>query len=233
MRASELWALSQGKSCYGDKRCHWCAAPCQPGTPHDDLLPVPFVRSKSKALCPASLWICVGCDLFRRRRRTVHFLEGGFRDSQCPQDWGWLVTDEARAIRSDSSQTLYKVLLAPPKSFCLALLDPLERGNGVRIGGKQTIVKNLPHLWAVNEEEGALAFTVNNAPYEYVPYELEMALSTKDAQMSPGVRVLVRLLGAYPPLEAKKDETEMQAETQYSRARGFEPTKHVKPKSGK
>ena len=232
MRATELWALSCGKVCEGEQSCHWCGAPCDPGTTHDDLPPVPFVCSKSLAFRPASPWICMGCDLFRRKRTTIRFLDGNaWRDGQCPMDWGWVMygissEPSVLAVRREDSVSLYKILMAPPHMFCLALLDPLEN----KPKSRQVGVKNLPHLWRVNESAGrktgeSLQFTVNNVPFDYAPYDLEVALSTKDAPMSPGVRALVRLFGTYPPLEAKKSEPTKQA---FAEAKESAPKKETK-----
>lgn len=147
----------------------------------------------------------------------MRFLEGGFLDRQCPMDWGWFVSSEARAVRRDDSQALYRLLLNPPKAFCLALLDPLEGGGKVR-------AKNLPHFWTVNEGETekdkSVSFTLNNVPHEYTIWDLEAALSIKDAPQTPGVRALVRLFGIYPPLEARKADKERSPDETFNKKKG-------------
>lgn len=206
MLASELWASIQRQKCEGPHQCHWCSGPCDRGTSHDDLPPIPFVKSKSMAKRPGSSWICVGCESYRRRKQVVRFLDGNaFRDCQSPSDHSWLLTDKgAKGIRRwEDSEATYRVLLKPPRTFCLALLDVPAKGK----------VENMLHLWTVNENKvdwgtgDELTFTVNNVQFSYTIYELTTALSTRDAPpMSPGVQALTNLFGTYPPLEAKKDE---------------------------
>ena len=229
MLATELWAMTQGKLCEGPTRCHWCTAPCPPGTAHDDCPPVPFVKSRSLAKRPSSPWICAGCSLFRRKRTTIHFLDGnGYKDGQCPVDWGWLmfadpVEATARAIRREDSASIYKVLLKPPSFFCLALLD-----------GKNQ--KNLPHLWHVNETASewkngeSLSFTINNVSFDYSIYELESALSTRGVQTGPGVAVLAGMFGPYPPLEALKDREQRPAQVVHATSA---PTDHIEAKGSR
>lgn len=200
MRATELWAKANGEECWGDQSCHWCSAPCQPGCPHDDLPPVPFVRSRSNALRPGNPWICVGCQTFRRKRQSVRFLDGNcWRDGQCPLNHSWFLTEkEARSIRIPfDGFPLYKRLLSPPKAFVLALIDKEE---------------NRPHQWAVNQKDewqagDEIKFTLNNVVFSYTPYELELALTKRKAR-TPGVDILIDKFGPYPPLEKKPEEPE-------------------------
>jgi len=214
MLASELWALTQRQKCEGKYQCHWCSGPCDRGVPHDDLPPIPFIKSKSLAKRPASPWICLGCENFRRKKRTVKFIDGNaWKDCQAATDHSWLLTlndrgqSDAKAIRRfEDSEAAYRALLKPPRTFTLALLD-------VPLNGGKAKTENLIHLWTINENKqdwgtgDELAFTLNNVQFSYTIYELTTALSTKDAPpMSPGVQALTNLFGIYPPLEAKKDE---------------------------
>jgi hypothetical protein len=213
MLASKLWALAHasdarklGKEAQlEDSECHWCAGKCSRKFVHDDAPPVPFVRSRSKAVRPGNPWICNGCYLFRRRRLTVRFLDEAqsFRDAQCPLGWGWWLTERgAWALRINEAITIWELLLKPPLTFALAFLDWGRPGEAC---------DNLVHLWETNDLETIeggtpLRFTINNVPHTYSCYELKQGLSKKGAPMAAGVRALVELLGPCPRLEALKEE---------------------------
>lgn len=187
MLASELWAAAHGVRCTGPDQCHWCSAPCERAVPHDDPPPMIGVR-RTPCLRPANGYVCVGCQLFRRKRLTVNFLGGGFRDGRTPQDHSWLVTQsDVLGVDGRSGRALYEVLLSPPPRFLLSLLDdpPL---------GPQT--PNLLQLMVCNdfakiEADTPLVFTVNGVRHYYTVYELEESMYGEAA--GPGVRALDRL----------------------------------------
>lgn len=200
MRASELYALSQSSRCEGKEACHWCLGPCTQLWRHDDVTHTPFSKSPQMPRNPAGHYVCSGCWHWRRKRLTVDFLSGGYKDRQEPKDWSWLLTkDKAWGVRVSENefgdgrkdgQQLFNILLKPPAKFCLSLIT--------------TKVPNLIHLMAVNETGDVKAdttfkFTLDHALYEYTVYELEEALTGRedDSQgKSPGVRALVRLFGS-------------------------------------
>lgn len=163
---------------------------------HDDAPVVPFVKNQSVALRPSELWICKACWAFRRRRCTVRFMDGGFKDGQAPMAHSWLFTEkEAVAVRVGQAggRSLYGVLLRPPRRFCVALLDP-DNAQAV----------NHLQLMEVNDHyelrgDTPLRFTVDGVKFSYTVYELEQGLKNGTQGLQAGVRELVRLLGTPTP----------------------------------
>lgn len=189
---STLFAGSQGATCEGPERCHWCSAPCTRRWTHDDPPPTPFQRSSLSALVPGSPWVCLACWMYRRKRVTVTTLaERKQIDGQCLMHHPWLATPEdILVITKDDHDALYETLLFPPLKFCLSLV------------GRDGKVKNLIQFAAVNDLEKIAAdtelhFTLNNHPLSYTIYELEEGLKGGLDGRMPGVRALVDFLGPY------------------------------------
>lgn len=197
---SELFAHSQGSTCNGDGRwrCHWCGGKCQNEFVHDDPPPIPFVRSKSTALCPFETYICYGCWLWRRPRVTVNFLAGGFQDRQAAKDHSWWITEEgAWALKNpEDYQEVYRRLIKPPKRFLLALRGEKEK------------LDTLIQLCIANDPGGItgetpLYYTLNNIRHTYSIYELTEAIKLGCETYGPGIRALWSFLGE-PPDDLKK-----------------------------
>src|SRR5262245_42510004 len=101
MRASELYAFSQGHLCEGKERCHWCTGPCTQKWMHDDIPHQPFRKSAQLPRYVAGPYVCAGCWLWRRKSLTAWFLDGGFKDRQEPKKLSWLITvDGAKAVKT-------------------------------------------------------------------------------------------------------------------------------------
>lgn len=197
--ASDLFALSQGTQCHsnGFSKCHWCANPkCTSEFAHDDVPPIPFVRSKSTSLCPVEPYICYGCWLWRRERVTVRFLVDDFQDRQTAKNHSWWITeDNAYALRSQKDfDEVYRLLLKPPRKFILTLKEPG--------------FDNLLQLCVANDPGGILGetplyFTLNNIKHSFTVYEVTEAVKNGPAAYGPGVRALWQFLGE-PPEDVKK-----------------------------
>ena len=188
--ASQLFALSQNNKCEGKLECHWCGAPCTDRWPHDNLPNVYFIKP-FYAKRPGNSYICAGCWSFRRKRVTIHFLDGKFKDGQTPKELSWFISEQkAFAVRIENSSELYKQLLNPPKCFVLGLLDnPCKTPNNLH----QMLVNFNQEIKA----DTILYFTINNIPHNYTIYDLESALSNEMAGKTPGVAALCRLFGPY------------------------------------
>lgn len=195
MIASEMYALSQANRCHGTHECHWCAGPCTSLITHNDLDLMPFIRSTSGARRPANPYICIGCWLFRRKSITAFFLDGSFKDRQCPMLHSWWIepgVSFAVDLKSIGDQEeLLERLLNPPHHFSLMILDDAQ--------------ENMLHRAVANNNSEILSgtslkFTYANITHEYVPYELEDILM-KDSDpsgKSSGSRVLAELLKDAP-----------------------------------
>lgn len=188
--ASELYALSQNGICSGSNECHWCGGPCSSNFPHDDPPPIIGIKARSPCKRPANSYICNGCWLFKRKRITISYLGGGYKDGQCPSFYSWWITEKgAWAITNEDKEELYECLLDPPSKFVLALLD-----------GKS---ENYLQLAEINNHQDKilgstpLVFTINNITHYYNVYELTEALINGPDGKEPGVGALLRLLGPY------------------------------------
>lgn len=198
--ASCLYALTNNTKNVGPFECHWCASECQSLWIHDDPPPIPFVRSKTTAKRPGSGYICAGCWLWRRKRITIEWLGGGYKDGQCPQkhSW-WIARDGAFGLNPETSySSLFDKLLKPPTEFVLSFVN----------GG----MDNLLQLSLLNQHDQiradtSLHFTINNIPHCYTIYELESALTSEDQNgCSPGVSALIKILGPHPSFKIKTEE---------------------------
>lgn len=202
---AQLYASLQQYHCDGTDHCHWCGSPCHRFHLHDDPPPIIGIRSKSGAKYPANAYMCWGCYLFRRERMTVEHLsklqppDKGYTDGQCPMNHSWFITTSgARIILKKDYPALWQLLLNPPLTFCLALLDPPAN--------------NFVHLFHLNEvmeiKAGTpLKFTINNILHSYTVHELEDALTSKTLDgKEPGVHALLRLLG--PPISSSPSLSE-------------------------
>jgi len=187
LTASDLYALSQSRKNEGDQLCHWCRSKCNRNRQHDDPYPVPFCRTRTTALNPNSLYVCDGCDLWRRTRCTVWFLRGIFADRQAilKHSW-WCDGTDALAILPDDYPKLWERLLNPPRRFFLSLVT----------AGKD----NLLQLCAANDlteikATTPLLYTLDGIRHTYTVYELEEAAQRGDGDgLEPGCRVLYDLL---------------------------------------
>lgn len=201
LTASQIYASSQGVKCIGQRRCHWCAAPCtEQYICYDDPV-VLFEKRKSTAKLFGEPYLCIACWNFQRPRTTVPFLHGGLVDGKAPRDYSWWITpSNAWGITPiESADKMYALLLDPPRCFVLALLE----GSGY---------KNDIHLALANEPEELKAdtplhFTINNVPHSYTTYELREALKGKQSGREPGVHAIMRWLGPYndPTPEVKRE----------------------------
>ncbi len=207
MLASQLYALSQSNRCEGTETCHWCSAPCQRLWLHDEPPAVIGVKRDRLARCPNSIYVCVGCWMWRRGSVTVGFLPHpngngvpSYKDRQKSPLWSWLITDtNSWAIRKSDNEELVKILLEPPLRFFLSLLD----GDKPPPNHLQMCIAN-----DLERIEGAtpLAFTVNNIPHKYTVYELEDVLTGGDSNgKEPGVQALVRILDIKKRVKEKRE----------------------------
>lgn len=197
MTASELYAISQSTKCGGDDECYWCGSPCTKAMPHWETPAVAGTNTPRKfAARPGNQYMCVGCWMWRRRRVTAQFVGGGFKDGQAINlhSW-WITTAGAYAIRQGDETALYDRLLAPPGRFCLALLE-----GGCRNEIQLMTTNDLKSVTV----ETPLAFTINNVRQTYTVYELEEGLTYGTEGKMPGVRELIRILGAYTLPEVRR-----------------------------
>lgn len=202
MLASELYALSQSRKCDGPWICHWCGGPCDGILQHDDPGGIPFIKgvNPQQAKRLTSPYYCIGCWLWRRTSLTATFLDGSYKDRQMPIRHSWWITkDGATAINWLDKQRLLPLLLKPPCSFCVALIDePIYEPN------KQPI-RNEIHLAFANDisvikAETTLQFTINNTAHTYNVYELEQATKYQGLTgRMPGVRALIKWMELPPP----------------------------------
>lgn len=210
--ASELYAASQGDCCQGVDECYWCSAPCGHIYMHNQHRPQPGDRVYKPGVTvlrqgervyqyaarPGNGFICKGCWLWRRPRITVTYLDGRFKDIQNPSNHSWFITyDGAWGVDVLCNKHLYEKLLDPPFAFCVALVDKLDEQNHIQFAvvNEHGEVKNNTELF----------FTIDNVKYSYSVFELEDSLRSGDSQgKSPGVRELIRVLGAYKLPEKPK-----------------------------
>lgn len=222
-QASEFYAGSEGAACCGGQQCHYCTAPCTRLWRHREPPPVPFARSTTTAKKPESPWMCQACWLWQRKRVTVHWLSGGFKDCLCAMDHSWLIREGcARAVRSECREELYKILLAPPLKFSLSLLE----------GDKPP--PNLLQLHLLNDNaevkaDTELHYTINNIPHAYTVYELEETLLHGEDGRMPGARALLRVLGPMPGMVREEDKEKLRK----GRPTVEERMNRVDPREGK
>mgnify|MGYP000446835940 FL=1 len=200
MTASDLYAISQGYKNEGSEKCHWCGSCCTRQWKHDDPGPVPFQRGKPyrPSAFPASPWICKGCWAWKRKRITVKFLNGTFKDGQCPEDHSWWIEEGgAYGIQPSMYTHLRDKLLSPPLRFLL-LLKIETPHNFLQLSQ----INDLQQIKA----ETTLSFSVDNVVHQYSVYELERVAKAEDANgMMPGTRALASLLKGLLP-ETNEEE---------------------------
>lgn len=189
MSASDVYAQALCAKNEGSYECHWCASASSPQWVHDDSPPTPFVKSKTRAKRPGNPFVCKGCWLWARKRTTVTFLDGTWKDGQCAMNHGWWVTASgARAVKPQDHGLLYQQLLKPPHRFLLCLVTPGTH--------------NLLHCAVANDlleikSSTPLRFTLDNIEMTFTVHELEDALRNGPTGKEPGVQALVRFLGSY------------------------------------
>lgn len=156
--------------------------------PHDDPLPIPFTKLRSSAKRPGNSYICIACQMFRKQRRTIHWLSDTtkFKDSIPLESLSWWITEGGSyAIGKECWLELYKHLLQPPLRFTLMIGD---------IPGR-----NLLHLAVCNDfceikADTELVFTLDNVPCDYTAYELRLAVQSTSPTDLEGKRFGVRYL---------------------------------------
>ena len=197
MQATELYAKALGSSCEGQQQCHWCGGPCNRLWNHDDVIPLPFIKSTQAPRCPSNSYICIGCWLFRRKSTTITFLDSSFSDRQAPINHSWWITQkEARAINNKSSGEILNLLIQPPNQFALSIVSS---GNCNLL--HTTIVNNISEIYGNTK----LHFNFNNRNETYCIYELQEALNLQDISgREPGVQTLINIFGMPP--NPKKDQ---------------------------
>jgi hypothetical protein len=194
-----LFAHAHGQEIRGPARCHWCGNPCDRLWPHDDLPPLPFTKQKYHALCPSEPWVCVGCWLYRRKRVTLRFFSGDFRDGQAAGDHSWLLTEGGFWGLSPyclKSPQLREFFLKPPLRWALAVRDGREPPACLI---HRTPLNDLPEV----QVGSLLRFTINNVEHTYSVFELSQAMAHGTPGKQAGTRELFRLLGEprlKPPL---------------------------------
>lgn len=183
---TQMFASAHSSKCEGSEFCYWCAAPCQRLWMHGEPPPMPFVRKPCKVKRPSSHFICMGCWLFRCKRKTLHYLRGGFKDGMAAVFQSWFITPhECKIITPEDFPALLEVLRKPPKQFTISLLS------------QQHV--NYLHLCEANHNDEILADTelkisIDNVILNYSVYELEEALKNGFAGKGPGVQAIVRYL---------------------------------------
>lgn len=199
--ASMLFALANGAVCEGPFKCHWCYSPCSDRWLHDDLLPIPFTRTKSTAKNPNGPYICAGCWIYRKKRVTVRTLTQRQLDGKCYSNYSWFMTKSEISVLLDGvdKQSLYPHLLNPPHTFSLSLLSSGKTDNHLQLA---TINKN-----GDIHADTPIYFTIDNVTSHYTVYELQEGLKHGTEGKLPGVRLLVDHLGPYYlPTEDKEME---------------------------
>lgn len=195
MRASELYAISQGSKCDGREKCYWCLGPCTQHWKHDDVPYLPFSKSSQLPKYPGGHYICSGCWHWRRKSLTVNYLGGGQKDRQQPKDHSWIITKTgAYGITPAPSQHVIDYLTNPDLPFCLSIVTNDK-------------IPNLIHLAEVNQPqeltaETLLEFTVDHTLFTYSIYELEEGLKYGREGKMPGVQALIKMFA----VEKGKDE---------------------------
>lgn len=188
MLATDLFAIVNSTYNTGTLECHWCGASCGRRWVHDDPPTLSCHKSTSTAKKPGNSYICVGCWLYRKQSTTVTYLGGELKDRQSLRNFSWVITDRVWTLDKELAQSIYKLLLDPPKRFCLSIIDK-SKENLIH----NAVVNNLKEIRADTE----LDFTFDNSPYRYSVYELFEGLKNGVDGKLPGVRVLIEYLGAY------------------------------------
>ncbi len=192
-KASELYAISQGKRCKGIQKCHWCGASCGNNNPHDDP-PLILIRKEAKikqwALYPNNSYICDGCWLWRRKRITVFYLDDSYSDGQSPEKHPWFITHQKAYSLYEEGNSLYETLLSPPLTFSLSLVTP---GEPNRL--QHNTLNNLSKI----QLDTPLSFTLNSQVLTYTIYELQEGILNGANGKEPGVQTLIRILGEPSP----------------------------------
>lgn len=192
MTASELYAISNGMKCEGQRECHWCGAACSQKFLHDEPRPIIGLKRSFIAARPSSPWICVGCWLWRRQRITVSFLDDTLRDSQSPTKHNWLITDSAsKTFDHSHREHLYRFLTKAPPRFALIFRSVGSADTAIQmavVNETKDITVNTP-LW----------FTLDNIKHQFTFYELEDALKRSATGKEPGVRVLAAMFDGLIP----------------------------------
>lgn len=219
MLASELFATAHSARCTGKYECHWCGGACTQDHFHDDLPPVPFQKSRSTAKRPSNPYICTGCWLYRRKRVSVQYLHGSYKDRQSLPDHSWWLTDDnVRVISPIDHHSLYENLLFPPLRFSVSLLRQ-EKVNLLQLAE----VNDFQEITA----DTYLKFTLDNRVLTYTIYELEEALKHGPDGKMPGVRALLDHLGPYAISVDIKEEKRGRGRPKASSENKENPTRKI------
>lgn len=192
LTASQIYALSQGSKCEGDRPCHYCGGPCGRDIPHGEAIrlftgrPVGGVRRN-----PSSPYMCVGCWLWRKKKVSVPWLSGGVKDGGTPARFDWVVGPAgAWGISPACRSALYRRLLSPEGPFFLMLWE----GDGP----PDHVIQCCPGNDGPYENTTEIGFALNNHALTYSVHELEQAARLGPQGRDPGVRALLRVLGDVP-----------------------------------
>lgn len=188
MTSSELYALSQDTKCTGNLECHWCGSPCQQLWTHDNYSILPYKHNLYPCKKPSNPYICIGCWMLRRKRVTIPFIDGTYKDGQCPIHFSWLITRDFSTSISISLDThkkrLVDFLIKPPLQFCLSIITRSPNNLQMcKINDFQEI-----------KLDTSLLFYVDGIEFQYSVYELEQAKIHGPEGMSPGTNWLVKYL---------------------------------------
>jgi hypothetical protein len=112
-------------------------------------------------------------------------------DRQKALNHSWWITDVgAWSIRPQDWRLLKPLLIKPPKTFVLSLIDKPPNQLQTAIINDHCEVK----------ADTPLGFTLDNTPYWYTTYELAEALKTGELSGEPGVRLLAERIRAVEPI---------------------------------
>jgi len=220
--AAEIYALSQGNQCEGGERCHYCDTQCRRTLTHDEVIELYTGRPRGGPLRknPSVPYICVGCWLWRRKRVSAPYMEGGVEDGICPKKRAWFVWPSmAWAIRKESAAKLYARLLNPPPIFFLTLLE----GDNPPDNFIQCCSANHHTAEHPIRSDTPLKFTINNVVHTYTVYELEQAAVGGTQGREPGVQALIRVLGNVPKELVRHVVQEQKEDEETKRERGRPP----------
>jgi hypothetical protein len=185
----------------GPDECYWCSRPCTRDVPHDDGPLVLFKKTPLIARRPNNKYVCQGCDIYRRKRTTINYLDGSINDGKCLINFSWWIDREGpkvidkRRWTKDGINLFREKLLNPPNSFCFSLITE---------GQKNHLQLCKANDLCVIKADTVLYYTLDNQVFNYSVYELKEALKHGPEGREPGVRLLVEMIGLDEPEEPKR-----------------------------